>query len=483
VKAHEHRAIGDLATAGAVVDLGPSPDNPFILSHGDVIALSGDYFLPQDAVHGEASLFGLAAVDGERGTRVGSRDEIVCALRVMATDEAADDDDRFGAGGAPNDVERRVRDRFITLAAANADHFVAPLGDGPTRGDAHRPANRFGSIAEAYRHVHIAALTEAYQLGRSGGDVRRAMAREAAAQHYLTDAFASGHLRTPVAAIRRYWLARYPSFWANLQRKVAADTVDALRKRSRALRTLPRQFVFDRTLAAVRLRTQAFPAMSLGDLLARVYHDWDNDHGLVLEDGTLLYGDGHVADGAGQGLAVAAVRAGNDDVEVAYGLGASGRWLTAPALFEAVRKATGALDGTFAALGLVPRHSRENAALNWRAATIEDLWHSPIVGASGTTVGESVARVLELGGEVSRRLDCLGPGVVDPFDTISVPFLRRWLGRRACEAYHEGFLDRLARAPQESILAVVGEDGPGWHEDVRRMAPVMTGTLAPTPHG
>jgi hypothetical protein len=38
------------------------------------------------------------------------------------------------------------------------------------------------------------------------------MAWEAAAQHYLTDTFAAGHLWTPVTAIRHFWHHRYPQF-------------------------------------------------------------------------------------------------------------------------------------------------------------------------------------------------------------------------------------------------------------------------------
>ena len=61
----------------------------------------------------------------------------------------------------------------------------------------------------AYRNFHKRALDEAWRLGREGGNVAQAMAREAAAQHDLPDAFAAGDLRTPVATIRSHWKARY----------------------------------------------------------------------------------------------------------------------------------------------------------------------------------------------------------------------------------------------------------------------------------
>jgi hypothetical protein len=462
MKAHEHRAIGDEATAGASVDLtGGLGDEPVLVRHGDVIALSGDFFLaaPTPDMPG---LFQLAAVPGDDGNTPGTRDEIFCALKVMAVDEGVPDP-RFEEGGeyahyrftpeaARSDVERRVRDRFLALAAANADHFVNPWD-----GEAHAPheGSHFGSAREAYRYVHQLALDEACRLGRLGGELSGAMALEAAAQHYLTDAFASGHLRTPIAAIRRFWHERYPRFWVSLQHKIAGDTASALRELARPLRLLPSNVLYDRTLDAVRIRTADYPAISLGDLLARVFHDWDNDHGLRLEDGGILFGDGHLDEGVGRRLAVGAVRAGNDDIEVAFGLGASGSRLTGEPLYRTVREATGARGAAYAAEALLPRPSPDNPPLNWRARDVEELWSSPIAGTRGTTVGEAVAQVLEPDGEVARRLDCLGEGIVDALGVVALPVLQGWLAGKACQAYHHGFIEGLARNPKASVLAVV----------------------------
>lgn len=477
MKAYEHRALGDKATAGAMVDIaGEWSSERFLLPYGDVIALSGDFFLVEPArpaaVLGRLSnaeplapsgLFELAAIPGNGGMLPGTRDEIICALQVMSVDEATVDvrfedggefaASRFIPGVARGDVERRVRDRFLGLAAANADHFVTPWGS--DRGES-APAEvaRFSSAPEAYRHLHRLALDTSYRLGRAGGDLSRAMAIEAAAQHYLTDAFASGHLRTPIAAIRRFWHQRYPRFWESLQRKVAADTATALREVARPLRLLPSRVVFDRTLSAVRVRTADYPPISLGDLLGRVFHDWDNDHGLVLEGGGRLFGDGHLGEGVGEARALAAVRAGNDDVEVAFRL-ASGRTpLSGQSLYSAVKEATGAPGGAFVAESRIPRPSADNPPLNWRARDVDDLWRSPIAGTSGTTVGAAVAQVLEVGGEVSRRLDCLGQGVVGSFDILALPVVSGWLGRKASQAYRQGFVERLARHPWRSVLEV-----------------------------
>ena len=270
MKSSEHCAVGDAATAGALVDVGGDcAEERCVLSYGDVVALSGDFFTGSP---GPASddLFRLAAIPGKRGTTLGTRDEVVCALKVMAVDGASADarfepggefsDFRFTATAANTEVERRVRDRFLALATANGDHFVAPGRCDTAHCHKGPPPSRFESAVVAYHRLHEVALDEACRLGRCRGDESRAMAREAAAQHYLTDAFAAGHLRTPVTAIRHFWDHRYPWFWQSLQRKVAMDTALALRELARPARILPGGFLDRRVHAAVKARTSGFPA-------------------------------------------------------------------------------------------------------------------------------------------------------------------------------------------------------------------------------
>lgn len=445
---------------------------------GDVVALSGDYFLPtaEPAEHGpgpealaSGGLFHLAGVAGDRGSVVGTRDEVVGALRVMAVDQGVRDrrfEDggvfagyRFSPSAAENEVERRVRDRFLALGASNDDHFVEPGARGvETAGD--RAAARFGSAATAYRRMHEAALGQAHALGRDQGDLARAMATEAAAQHYLTDSFAAGHLRTPVAAIRELWQQRYPSFWEGLQRKVAADTAAALRELAPPLRLVPHRHVYARTLETVRSRTAGYPRISLGDLLAKVFHDWDNEHGVAVEGGGFLFGDGCLDQGMTRPLALSAARAGIDDVEVAYRLGSKDGDLAGEALFAAVREATGAEGDRFAAEHRLARPARENPPLNWRAPDLETLWEAPVAGGSGTTVGRAVSEALQPGGELANRLGGLGSGLGSGLSIPGPPPVREWLGRRAGDAYREGFLKQLMADPRGSVVDVLDSGAP-----------------------
>lgn len=471
MRAYEHRAIGDEASGAALVNLGGEGDGErFMLGFGDVIALSGDFFRPDGATSQAATsgrsgpdasggMFDLALVPGEAGTRPDSRDEIVCALKVATLDEAVVDprfepggrfaDFRFSPGADRSEVERRVRDRFLALAASNDDHFVAPgRSDSATGSGA-------GSALMAYRRLHQVALEEARRLGLQGGDLSRAMAREAAAQHYLTDAFAAGHLRTPVASIRRYWKARYPAFWEHLQGRVASDTAEALRELSLVLRLLPRRYLHRRTLSELTTRTSQYPQLSLGDLVARAFHDWDNTHGLVVEGGGVVFGDGHIDEGETTGLALAAVRAGKDDIDVAFSMGAAGSRLGGERLYRAVREATGADDDRFLAETRVPQLSPVNSCQNWHAADVEALWASPMVGSHGTTVGDALVAMLEPGGQFIRQVDSLGQGLTGDHGVLAIPVLGPWLSDKCCHAFHGGFVEPLAHDPEQVVLALV----------------------------
>jgi hypothetical protein len=480
LKAYEHRSIGDAATGTATVNLGDeSPEQRLLLTFGDVVSLSGDFFRPDGssnplfprwraaavAAEGSGRLFRLAAITGNSGTMVDTRDEIVCALKVSAVDEAVVDP-RFEVGGefahfrfSPDanrtDVERRVRDRFLALAASNDDHFVSPGASDLATGSG------FPSALSAYHHLHEVAMDEASRLGRRGGDISMAMAREAAAQHYLTDAFAAGHLRTPVADIRRYWKARYRHFWEHLQRKVAADTARILRELSVMMRLLPRQSLYRQTLSVLTERTSRYPELSVGDLVARAFHDWDNIHGLRVDGGGVIFGDGHVGEGVTHDLALAAVAAGIDDVEVAFGLGAQDSKLAGQALYARVRNLTGAAGDAFLAEEKVPRLSADDPPQNWLAADVEALWESPMVGTMGATVGQAIVAMMEPEGEFIRQVESLGQGLAGGQGPFALPVVGHWLTGKCCQAYHAGFVVPLAADPRQAIMELVADVGPG----------------------
>jgi hypothetical protein len=84
-----------------------------------------------------------------------------------------------------------------------------------------------------------------------------------------------------------------------------------------------------------------------------------------------VFGDGHVDRGVTRELALATVRAGIDDVDAAFKLGAAGSRLSGEPLYRAVRAATGATGSTFLAETKIPRPSAANPPQNWRATDVE----------------------------------------------------------------------------------------------------------------
>jgi hypothetical protein len=79
---------------------------------------------------------------------------------------------------------------------------------------------------------------------------------------------------------------------------VASETASALRKVSWAIRLVPAGYLHRRTLSELTTRTGRYPKLSMGDLVARCLHDWDNAHGLELEGGGVVFGDGYIGEGA-----------------------------------------------------------------------------------------------------------------------------------------------------------------------------------------
>lgn len=450
----EHKSLGDTATGGALVNVGgDGPDEVFELTHGDVVMLSGDYFSPEE-------LFKLARIPGSKGTRKGTRDEIVHAVKWI-TEQENRKDARFGPGGIwhdfvfPGDVRAVVVERYQKLAAANQSHFVSPRGRDAS-GNPNPPKGSEGSAGTAYRKYHEQAISLAYDLGRTtGGRISHAMAMEAAAQHFLTDSFSAGHVRTPIGDIREYWSAKYPNFFYNLLHKIALDTATQANHQHDNVTTIfgSVQQIYEGIIAEMTKMAATLPSITLGDLLASVIHDFDNEHGLAVEGGGKVYGDGSMdnPDSANvtRGRAQAAIVAGNADVKRAFDLGAAdagGARQADDVVREKVRAGTPASGAMYAPETLVPRPDPAAPRQNWKADSIEQLWRWPMAGTSGPTFGAEITRSVEKG-EIHHQLEELGKKF-----TVA----KRWSGDLDLNrAYRNGFVAPLAARPLAGILDIV----------------------------
>ena len=114
---------------------------------------------------------------------------------------------------------------------------------------------------------------------------------------------------------------------------------------------------------------------------------------------------------------------------------------------------------------MIPRPSSAQPAPELAgAATSRRLWDAPIVGDSGTTVGEALTEMMHPDGYFIRQLDRLGQSLVEARGLLAVPLLGGWLARNGAQAYHRGFVERLAAQPRQAILAVAGA-GSGERHD------------------
>jgi hypothetical protein len=412
----EHKGLGDTPTGGAEYEVGGEADPgasgynaSFKLTHGDIVALSGDYFDPRDDIRvlgarlpNPDSLFRLAArPSATPGTVVGTRDEIAWAIYHLNKS-----DQRFASGGKWNflvsvfesdasaPVRAKVDERYLRLASQNIEHFVNPTALGP---DADGP---LGSSAHAsYRQLHKQALLTAWEAGTAGTPIDMAMAREAAAQHFLTDAFAAGHLRTPRVAIREHWSTIYPLFWGNLKKKIAHDMAVYINENQTNVATLWSNVMelYAKILAKVEEKVASKPPLGFDNIVALATHDLDNETGLMVTNdyGTRwkTYGDSHLSEELRPPLrespteapAHEAVAAGVADVEAAYEAGARAMtYLDDSSIFAAVKARPGAsmmiAPDKFEPEKYLPRidESAETSTQTWQLKTVDELWNTPI---------------------------------------------------------------------------------------------------------
>jgi len=116
--------------------------------------------------------------------------------------------------------------------------------------------------------------------------------REGAAEHFLTDAFSAGHIRTPRKSISDYWGARYPNFFKAFVKFMEDKVVEGLEGTANYF---PGAFVpegvrrggihigplqKDGAHQKIQAKLASVPPITFGDLLGKIVHDVDNKNGL-----------------------------------------------------------------------------------------------------------------------------------------------------------------------------------------------------------
>jgi hypothetical protein len=479
----EHKTLGDNVTGKAEYDLGghnaaidaSAYNKAFRLTHGDIIMLSGDYFSPRDTRVNAAgqqepdpdSLFLLGAIPSMNpGQNVGTWDEVVYAIK-----KALPNDPRFQKTPTPEHpdghpwahvtfssaVVAAVDARYLRRAASNDEHFVAPTGTdkGPLAGDGR-------SAGGSYRALHEAALLMAYNEANHAN----ANAREAAAQHFLTDHFAAGHLRTPRSSIRAHWTAIYPLFWNNIRNKIALDVATWINDNDRIGYIATVDQIYTDIQTQVNEKTASIPPMGFDDLVSLVTHDFDNENGLrVINDIGIawkLYGDSNLdrndPENRTREMCETAVRLGNADIMVAAQLGANKTTtpLTPEKLFEAVRAQTAspasANPAKYGPEQVLPRpdpaHAAGNGTQNWQQPNIDALWQAKVHSGASATFGAEITASMQ-GGELQHELAGMAEKFPESQDVKGVFTVHPRQG------FNDGFLAKLVANPKAGLLSII----------------------------
>jgi hypothetical protein len=241
------KAMGGILTE---IDIGTA-DKPEYLPYGQMVALAGDYF------ESVGEMYSLTVTqDG--------RDQIRYARYVAlgGTEPAV-----------ASYVKQAVMDRYFTLAAKNISHFSAG-----------------GTARNSYEAYHSQALDEAFRAGMGyaafGDQWNAALTTEAFGNHYLTDMFSAGHVRTPREDIKNWYTTKYPDSINKFVTYMATHMKAYLKGEhpyANFFGLVPGEGSLEQTIR--QIGGAALNAFSLGDIVSLGFHNRDNTQGLqVISD-------------------------------------------------------------------------------------------------------------------------------------------------------------------------------------------------------
>jgi hypothetical protein len=315
--AAEHREVGELATNRKYVKLG---SKGYTIGYGEMIALAADIF---------PNLEYMENLANNPGTGPDSQEALDYARFILIKPDDVDGGlpqaaHKYKASSYTAKTRQVVDDMYYNLAADNSSHFVTPRGEDAMKA----PQNRPHSAGQSYRSYHEEALSRAAVAGKAGGAEDEALAAEGFGAHYLTDAVSSGHIRTPRLDIVARWDKDNPELVDRFKDYLAFRVVEWIVKNKWYGKTVRPRYSFDKAMGSISAAIDARPPLTMGVLVALAVHDYDNKHGLkVLSEGKekTVFGDSHLHKGDTEAIAVAAVKAGFDDVKQAYQLGKEGK--------------------------------------------------------------------------------------------------------------------------------------------------------------
>jgi hypothetical protein len=442
--ADEHEAMGNRGSGNSSVKLA----DDYSLSFGEVVALAGDHF---------ASIEQMREFAKNTSGGKGSRLEIDYARNWKLNKGLP-----WKKGDPKYDEAQAAQEkRYYALAGGNQpgyggnmSHFVNPGEGDMQRGTADKALDqtvqkeeRFdsrgissfidgiggkGAIA-AYRYNHVMAIIDAVIAGNNKQDISAALATDAFACHYLTDSFASGHLRTPRMGAKQYWDPKVPMFFDNLVSFMAQYVYRELD--SNWSPDWPADFVTEQlgqggAEKKVRNVFAKKAPLTFGDLVGLAIHDSDNELGIKATVGgvqTKLVGDGAVLD---KGMVTAEGKDTMDAVSKAVELSvadiraAHAQGLAGAQPIDAIKARYNAATKMFAAETQIPTLTpqdladKDNPEIKWKFGTVDDLLSSgPFVRALKVFAKEKAGELKEAGfeGNELKAVEKLGAALIaDP---------------------------------------------------------------------
>lgn len=275
--ASEHKRMGDDATKDASGNLQEVElATGYSISYGDMVALAGDHFRDIDQMRQFAKTTGKGA---------GTRGEIEYLLWDIHNRPAP----------KPNTwdktAEQAADKRYYDLASNNPAHFLNPQAGDENRttvekADDVNKLNQPLNAGAGYSQNHMRAIKEAFQAGKSGKGIEAALAVEAFGAHYLTDAFSSGHLRTPRASVKNYWHGQLPMFNYNLKGYIAEKIAEKLETEIYG-GVLTEEATYKGAagkkgaLAEVSELFDQKGYLTFGEVVSGALHDYDNQKGVM----------------------------------------------------------------------------------------------------------------------------------------------------------------------------------------------------------
>jgi hypothetical protein len=344
--------------------------------------------------------------------------------------------------------------------------------------------------------VHLEALSLAFRAGALKDDAAWADARmtEAFSNHYLTDMFAGGLVRTPRQEMKAWYQAMYPDSIDKFVSYIAERMTDFLESWGDlevfsigpiALETRP-WVVRWRMRSQIRdLGGKALESFSLGDIVALAYHNQDNKGLGVISDvdetgkeepgGHYWWdvGDGNLKNSMKtRNMAVASVRASLKDLDHMRDAGAKAReasgYVPCSGLYAILdpkfREALGKIQ-PFQSKRFVPREAVANSGnpqMNWHWGQLD-----PVLRASlDETVAEDIA------GELRSKAQTVGDK-----DGIIRKGGMRLRARRALEEFCMELASQKTAALEAAMEAPASgvDPEPGWIEPVDAGVPIPAG--------